>query len=116
MGRSDLRKYRRVLRNVVREGNRPLAHDEPLERCPDSDEEAAIDHLVYVECIDEAIRHRERLAAQVALDRMHAGSYGLCQECGEPIGAKRLAAVPWANRCVRCQAEWERHEPLALCA
>jgi RNA polymerase-binding transcription factor DksA len=116
MGRSDLRKFRRVLRNVVQEDARPLVLDEPLGRCPDIDEEAAIDHTVYVQCIDEAIRHDLRLAAQRALDRMHAGSYGRCQDCGEAIGAKRLAAVPWANRCVRCQAEWERHETLALCA
>ena len=116
MGRNDLRRFRRALRNVMQEDNRPLVLDEPLGRCPDIDEEAATDHTVYVECIDEAIRHDLRLAAQRALDRMHAGSYGRCQDCGEAIGARRLAAVPWANRCVHCQAEWERHETLARCA
>jgi phage/conjugal plasmid C-4 type zinc finger TraR family protein len=33
---------------------------------------------------------------------------GRCQDCGEPIGEERLAAVPTASRCVRCQAEWEQ--------
>ena len=27
-----------------------------------------------------------------------------CESCGEPIAAKRLAAVPKATRCVVCQA------------
>ena len=116
MGKADLRKFRRVLRGVMQEGVPPLALDERLERCPDIDEEAAIDHTVYVQCIDETIRYDQRLAAQRALDRMREGSYGLCQDCGEPIGARRLAAVPWTGRCVRCQVEWERHETLALCA
>jgi DnaK suppressor protein len=38
-----------------------------------------------------------------ALRRIEHGTYGLCQECGEPISAKRLQAVPWAKFCVRCQ-------------
>ena len=27
-----------------------------------------------------------------------------CESCGEPIAAKRLAAVPTATRCVVCQS------------
>jgi RNA polymerase-binding transcription factor DksA len=30
-------------------------------------------------------------------------------ECGGEIGAKRLAAVPWTERCVGCQARAEQH-------
>jgi phage/conjugal plasmid C-4 type zinc finger TraR family protein len=105
-----------MLRNVMEAGARPLLLDEPLGRCSDIDEEAAIDNSVYVKCIDEAIRHDQRLAAQRALDRMRDGSYGLCQDCGKPLPAERLTAVPWAHRCVRCQAGWERHEILARCA
>lgn len=30
------------------------------------------------------------------------GTSGRCDECGEPIGAARLAALPWATRCVEC--------------
>jgi phage/conjugal plasmid C-4 type zinc finger TraR family protein len=33
---------------------------------------------------------------------------GTCQDCGQPIGDERLAALPTATRCVRCQAEWEQ--------
>lgn len=40
-----------------------------------------------------------------ALVRMNDGSYGTCQECGEPISLKRLEALPWALYCVSCQEE-----------
>jgi DnaK suppressor protein len=38
-----------------------------------------------------------------ALTRVREGSYGICQECEEPISPKRLQALPWAKFCVRCQ-------------
>ena len=37
-----------------------------------------------------------------ALAKLDEGTYGSCDECGGPIGAERLEAVPWATRCVRC--------------
>ena len=38
-----------------------------------------------------------------ALARVKDGTYGVCQECEEPISPKRLQALPWAKFCVRCQ-------------
>jgi len=38
-----------------------------------------------------------------ALMRVKEGTYGICQECEEPISAKRLQALPWAKFCVSCQ-------------
>jgi len=35
------------------------------------------------------------------------GGDGRCSDCREEIGAERLAAIPSAVRCVRCQAAWE---------
>ncbi len=40
---------------------------------------------------------------QEALGRMEAGTFGICQECSEPISPKRLEAVPWAKFCLPCQ-------------
>lgn len=37
-----------------------------------------------------------------ALDRLAAGTYGLCENCGRPIGAQRLEARPAASRCIQC--------------
>jgi RNA polymerase-binding transcription factor DksA len=47
------------------------------------------------------------LARQVseALERIDNGSYGLCLQFGQPIGARRLAALPWVELCITCQEE-----------
>lgn len=37
-----------------------------------------------------------------ALRRLDDGSYGVCETCGQPVGAERLAARPTAATCVRC--------------
>lgn len=42
--------------------------------------------------------------ARAALDRLKTGRYGVCESCGRTIGQARLAALPWATRCVRCAA------------
>lgn len=43
-----------------------------------------------------------------ALQRLDDGTYGLCQQCGKPIPPKRLEALPWAERCVSCEARLEQ--------
>ena len=48
-----------------------------------------------------------------ALADIDAGRYGICLECEEPIAAKRLKALPFASRCVECQARSERLERVA---
>jgi RNA polymerase-binding transcription factor DksA len=37
---------------------------------------------------------------ELALRKMDDGSYGICDICGKPIGAERLAAMPWARFCI----------------
>lgn len=41
-------------------------------------------------------------AIQAALARISAGSYGICDQCGEGIDCARLQVVPEATRCVAC--------------
>lgn len=36
--------------------------------------------------------------------KLAEGTYGRCDRCGEPIGAPRLEAKPWAIHCVACAA------------
>ena len=46
---------------------------------------------------------REQLAAiDAAVRRLETGRYGICERCGQPIGAERLAARPAAVTCIRC--------------
>lgn len=41
-------------------------------------------------------------------DTIGAAAEGVCHDCGQKIGDERLAALPSAVRCVRCQAAWEQ--------
>jgi DnaK suppressor protein len=39
-----------------------------------------------------------------AIRRVEAGTYGRCDDCGQPITAERLAARPAARTCIGCAA------------
>src|SRR4051812_46496854 len=61
---------------------------------------------------DKTIGMAERTAAEVqaiddALERIEAGTYGICEQCRKRILPDRLRALPSAVRCTRCQAEQE---------
>lgn len=52
---------------------------------------------------------REDLRAiSATLQRIDAGDYGLCLECGDPIAVARLRATPVAEYCIDCANELER--------
>ena len=50
------------------------------------------------------------LLAQVdrALSRLDNGTYGVCENCGQPVGKARLQAFPRATLCVTCKQREER--------
>lgn len=67
-----------------------------------------MDEIQYASERDLAIRNVDRestLLRQVkaALRRLEDGGFGICIECDSEISRKRLAAVPWASRCIECQ-------------
>lgn len=44
---------------------------------------------------------------QDALERIVAGTFGQCKDCGCEIAIERLEALPYAARCIQCAT---RHE------
>lgn len=46
----------------------------------------------------------ELKAIEAALDRIAAGTFGLCAKCGKAISPDRLKAVPHAALCTECIA------------
>src|SRR5262245_35868367 len=50
--------------------------------------------------------HLNGLLGQVeaALERIANGSYGICENCDEPIDPERLDALPYATTCLSCSA------------
>ena len=43
-----------------------------------------------------------------ALERLEAGTYGTCTQCGESIGAERLRARPVVGTCIACASARSR--------
>ena len=43
-----------------------------------------------------------------AMERMGDGTYGICENCGNPIGKLRLQAAPRATLCMPCKTKEER--------
>jgi DnaK suppressor protein len=59
------------------------------------------------------IRDRERkLLTKIdeAIVRIDEGSYGVCEDCGEEIGLKRLEARPVTTLCIDCKTIQETRE------
>ncbi|MFE7447703.1 TraR/DksA C4-type zinc finger protein, partial [Streptomyces chartreusis] len=56
-----------------------------------------------------AANAREMLTqTERALEKLDAGTYGLCENCGNPIGKARMQAFPRATLCVECKQKQER--------
>ena len=49
-----------------------------------------------------------------ALKRFEEKRFGMCEECEEPIGYKRLSARPTADLCILCKEESEREEDASI--
>lgn len=63
------------------------------------------------------LRDRERfLITKIdkALAQIDDGTFGVCEECGDPIGFKRLEVRPVTTLCIRCKEEQERLEKMKV--
>ncbi len=93
----DLRRKIRAFRDMAHaEPTRPLA--DPSDAHPVQDD---LD-FALVEMQTQTLDH-----ITAALARLHAGEYGICDDCEEEISAKRLRAMPFATRCLACQDSTE---------
>ena len=59
-----------------------------------------------------AINRQIKLISKIdgALKKIQDGTYGFCEETGEPIGIKRLIARPVATLCIAAQEKHEKNE------
>jgi DnaK suppressor protein len=57
--------------------------------------------------------HRENLLKMdEALRKLEEGTYGICEDCGEPIAPERLKILPFAIYCIDCQERREQLEAM----
>jgi DnaK suppressor protein len=110
MTTTELSAFQKALENRQTELGNGNRNREALaiETSPDE-----LDRIQHASERDHAIRNLERNSdrlreVQEALQRMHAGAFGICFCCEENISLKRLAAVPWASYCILCQVAADR--------
>lgn len=77
-------------------------------RVHDSGEESVADLLADLEIarLDRQVNEIRRIEA--AFRRVEVGIYGACHDCDGDIGYERLRNQPFAERCVACQAQYEK--------
>ena len=63
-----------------------------------------------------AINRQIKLISKIdsALKRIQDGTYGFCEETGEPIGIKRLIARPIATLSIEAQERHEKEEKIFI--
>ncbi len=67
----------------------------------------------YMQAFSFRLRGRERHLVnkiELALRKIDEGTYGVCEECEEPISTKRLEARPEAPLCIQCKEAQEKEE------
>jgi DnaK suppressor protein len=112
MTKTDLERFKNTLETKRMELSGSLRNRDEIviEKAPD-----ALDEVQLAGERELAIRNLDRdsnMLRQIrrALGRIADGSYGVCLHCDEDISPKRIAAVPWAAFCIKCQEQVDRHE------
>ncbi|HET8697547.1 MAG TPA: DUF302 domain-containing protein [Gammaproteobacteria bacterium] len=75
---------------------------------PDSAELSAAALIAEVKLAEVDRDFSELLEVESALQRLGAGTYGICVDCGDAVELRRLEKRPHAARCKRCQTAAER--------
>jgi len=74
-----------------------------IQQGADPDDRSVADLLVDLNLSEISRDVDELRAIEYALARIRAGSYGICQACGQPISTERLRAIPETPLCIDCQ-------------
>ena len=116
MTKAQLAKFKKLLeekrREIVRKAELTLEQDMTLD-VDDLPDEMDLASSEYLQAFTFRLRGREKAfldKIQKALDRIGNGTFGICEECEEPISLKRLEARPETTLCIRCKEDQERVE------
>ena len=116
MDKKELNRFKKLLedrkREVLRDARRTLSEEAAVDTddLPDEiDLASSEDHQSMV----FRLRDREKFLLEKidrALDRIKAGSYGICEQCDDPIQVQRLEARPVTTLCLKCKEEQKKEE------
>lgn len=115
MDKERLEKFRKQLlekkEDILKEVGKTLSEmTDQTSNVPDPNDRATIESGMSFEL---RIRDRERkLLSKIdeAIARIDDGSYGICEDCDEEIGLKRLEARPVTTLCIDCKTIQETKE------
>jgi len=85
-----------------------------VDSAPDVGDQALLDTERVRDISIMELRNKMRQQIDEALAKLEEGTYGRCADCGAEITEKRLRAVPFARRCVACQAKQEMLEKIEM--
>ena len=113
----DLKLIRKMLQSKINElmaevGKTVVDMAGNEEKLPDMNDRASQESDLNLEI---RMRERERkliMKMRDAIERIDAGTYGICEECGEPIGVKRLMARPVTTLCIECKTIEEKRQKM----
>ena len=114
--RKDLKRFRDVLlarkKEILRNAQKTLNQDMALD-ADDLPDEMDLASSEYLQAFTFRLRGREKVFLQKidhALEKISNGSFGVCEECDDPISIKRLEARLETTLCIRCKEDQERLE------
>ena len=114
--KKDLKRFKDILearkKEILRNAQRTLSEDMTLE-ADDLPDEMDLASTEYLHSFTFRLRGREKSFLEKidkALQRIDDGSFGICEQCGEPISIKRLEARLETTLCIRCKEDQERQE------
>ncbi len=114
--KKDLKRFRELLiekrEEILKSAKRTLNEDMTLDP-DDLPDEMDLASSEYLQSFTFRLRGREKTFLKKidhALAKIEEGTFGICEECEEPISIKRLEARPETTLCIRCKEDQERIE------
>ena len=114
--RKDLKRFGDVLlakkKEILRNAQRTLNQEMTLDS-DDLPDEMDLASSEYLQSFTFRLRGREKVFLEKidhALEKIRNGSFGVCEQCGDPISIRRLEARLETTLCIRCKEDQERLE------
>jgi len=104
------------MRNMLLSRWERIGKEKNLELVPEIDGTTSAELIDIAQALEQMGRdsslkeaeRRELIAIERALAKMATGRFGICEDCGDDILAKRLLVLPEARLCSPCQTYEER--------
>jgi len=116
LNQKDLKRYKKMLedsKSALLESAKKTLMEESNFDTDDLPDEIDLASSEYTQSMIFRLRDREKFLLKKierALQRIEAGTFGICERCEDEISAKRLEARPVTTLCIRCKEEQEKKE------